>query len=495
MSEYVKLKWKYLSILFLLFGFAVTGRFYYDYIHYEDMLDKKILSLEKQIKHSFDISKKRISTKYITIADQLMIDEKLAEMFEKKDRKNMYKYFSKRYKNLSYHDKHLSLMHLFDTHNINILRMNEPYSYDENQTKIRPLIAYVNKTKKTKTAFDLSRNNIVYRVSVPFIHKEKHLGILEFGIRPDFFIDSINEDYKVEYQLLVKSKLLDRFHQKKGFKKLGNYYIVSQNKLFKNIAQKIDMTKKHQIIKDETKSYVIMTDLTFKCFNNNDVAKIILAKDITDFVNSKNESRLQANLISFSILSIAMLFIYIIFTQYVNIILNSYHKLTLLKQKSKYLKKKVDKDNLTKIYNKSYLNKYLKSFLENRCQGVIIFFDIDHFKKCNDTHGHMTGDKILSELSKTILNNIREEDLFARWGGEEFAILLQNASDTEALGVAQKLRNIVENKAFANNIKVTISLGISRVAEDDTVDSLMQRVDKLLYQAKESGRNKVVTDI
>ena len=121
----------------------------------------------------------------------------------------------------------------------------------------------------------------------------------------------------------------------------------------------------------------------------------------------------------------------------------------------------------------------------------MIIFDIDHFKKINDTYGHGTGDVILKELSELIRHNVRESEYFVRWGGEEFIILMPGTSLQGARMVAEKLRRLVESTTFPEVGQVTCSFGVTSLKEDDTITSFFERADAALYDAKRSGRNRV----
>jgi len=473
----------------------VSGRLYYDKKQYDLILENKMISLEKQIKQNFHLSKKTLSQKYITIAEQLMLDDNLVKLIQKRERELIYSNYKNRYKNLMKNDPHLYVMHFFDTKNTTILRMHKPESYDDILSQKRPLVAYVNDVLKIVNNFEVGKNGIVYRITLPFISKGKHLGVLEFGIKPDYFVDSISKNFKVESQILVDNDSLETLSRKTDFKKFGKYSIISQNKLFDKISSKIDMKKSCQIIRQNGESYIVITDLNFQNYKNKNVAKIIIAKDITEFIRSNYEARFFSNVISFFILLIALIFVYIVFTKYANEINKSYKKLSNLEKKSNYLKDKSHKDDLTNLHNKKHFNKYLNKHLKNNAKGVILFFDIDHFKNCNDTHGHLVGDEILIKLSKTIQTNLRDEDLFARWGGEEFVILLENININKAPNIAEKVRQLVENTEFTKNIKITISIGITEIKANDTLESLMLRADELLYRAKEEGRNRCISDI
>ncbi|RTE66216.1 GGDEF domain-containing protein [Amphritea opalescens] len=121
--------------------------------------------------------------------------------------------------------------------------------------------------------------------------------------------------------------------------------------------------------------------------------------------------------------------------------------------------------------------------------------DIDHFKEINDNYGHQSGDYVLKKLSEKITNRIRKSDIFARIGGEEFTILLNNTPMDSAKVIAEKLRKLIEGTVFVLNntpIKITISIGIAELNEENrSIEDLYKKADKQLYAAKHGGRNRV----
>jgi len=121
--------------------------------------------------------------------------------------------------------------------------------------------------------------------------------------------------------------------------------------------------------------------------------------------------------------------------------------------------------------------------------------DLDLFKRINDQYGHLAGDKVLRLTAKVLRQNLREVDFIARFGGEEFVILLPSPSSNDALQAAEKVRTALENSPFnfqGQPVKVTISIGGAEIREDDTLDSLFERADQRMYEAKQAGRNRVV---
>jgi two-component system cell cycle response regulator len=158
------------------------------------------------------------------------------------------------------------------------------------------------------------------------------------------------------------------------------------------------------------------------------------------------------------------------------------------------------RDGLTKAFNKKYFTDRLESeltfALRHETPLVLVMFDIDHFKKVNDTHGHQAGDLVLSEISTLLTSALRAEDVFARYGGEEFAVICRGTDLTQASIVGERMRKAVEKHRFVHegtSIPITISIGIAALPDPAVKDAtdLVARADKALYQSKHGGRNRV----
>ena len=156
-------------------------------------------------------------------------------------------------------------------------------------------------------------------------------------------------------------------------------------------------------------------------------------------------------------------------------------------------------DGLTQTYNKRYLMEFLEREI-GRCLRYkralsLIMIDVDHFKKVNDTHGHIAGDFVLRELAQRIKQRIRKEECFARYGGEEFAVVIPESGPVKARRFAEKLRKLVADEPFAfegKEMNITISLGVADMGSDITEPAEFIKVaDSHLYKAKEAGRNQV----
>ncbi|MFZ5425533.1 MAG: GGDEF domain-containing response regulator [Thermodesulfobacteriota bacterium] len=152
-------------------------------------------------------------------------------------------------------------------------------------------------------------------------------------------------------------------------------------------------------------------------------------------------------------------------------------------------------DNLTGLANRHKLFEHINAehvrFRRYRTPMSLIMFDIDHFKKVNDTFGHAAGDQVLAGLAGEVAEVIRDTDTLGRWGGEEFMILAPLTPLHEAMDLAERLRLAVGKADFPVAGRITCSFGVAEMAEGESVDSLLRRVDAALYAAKNKGRNRV----
>ncbi|MFZ5909197.1 MAG: diguanylate cyclase [Chloroflexota bacterium] len=169
-----------------------------------------------------------------------------------------------------------------------------------------------------------------------------------------------------------------------------------------------------------------------------------------------------------------------------------------MRRRVSQLEQTVVYDALTMIGNRKHVELKLKTALQeyqqNRMAFGILFVDIDHFKLFNDTYGHITGDKVLRAVANTLRHNLRETDTCGRWGGEEFLAIVFNVNRELLKGIAEKLRLLVAQTGIqaGNEMpQVTISIGGTLICPDDTLESLIDRADKLMYISKTTGRNRV----
>jgi len=174
-------------------------------------------------------------------------------------------------------------------------------------------------------------------------------------------------------------------------------------------------------------------------------------------------------------------------------------KIEVLEQELQSVKKESEIDHLTGLLTRRWYDRQSKRFDDNyRRNGVdyaIAFFDIDHFKKVNDTYGHEAGDVILSTFAKVLLKSTRDTDILGRYGGEEFISLVQFNNVEELYTYMARIKSIVTGHMFKYNdikIPITFSAGVSLRSSNDSHEHSVKRADELLYKAKQNGRNKII---
>lgn len=155
-------------------------------------------------------------------------------------------------------------------------------------------------------------------------------------------------------------------------------------------------------------------------------------------------------------------------------------------------------DTLTGLRNRRSFNEEInRQFAQRQRQGItfsLLMIDVDHFKKFNDTYGHLAGDLVLRSVARMLTNTLREMDIVCRYGGEEFAVICPGSMLTQAAAGAERVRAAIEASEITlkeGTVRVTVSIGVAEVDEAEIAEGLIQRADNALYAAKHAGRNQV----
>ncbi len=168
---------------------------------------------------------------------------------------------------------------------------------------------------------------------------------------------------------------------------------------------------------------------------------------------------------------------------------------TIINGQLMVMEKQATTDTLTGCYNRKMFNDLLKSEAKKAARHhkkfALILLDIDNFKSVNDTYGHLTGDEVLKEMAAVTRETIRESDIFARWGGEEFAVLLPETGLKGAAILAEKIRGNIKSHRFGKAGNLTCSFGVTQFDPDEPRDTLISNADWALYHAKNHGKNQV----
>jgi len=166
-------------------------------------------------------------------------------------------------------------------------------------------------------------------------------------------------------------------------------------------------------------------------------------------------------------------------------------------RRSRALEQMALRDPLTRVANRDGLNRALDLLLQ--VQGdmafplSVVFVDADHFKRINDEHGHDVGDQVLTLLATTLRANLPRDDLLARWGGEEFVIVMPQTPAEEAVAVAERLRQVLSRTDWPAGLCVTASWGVAQAATADELERALREADRAMYGAKRDGRDRVAS--
>lgn len=167
-----------------------------------------------------------------------------------------------------------------------------------------------------------------------------------------------------------------------------------------------------------------------------------------------------------------------------------------IKRQQKQLEQMAYYDSLTNVYNRHYFNKIIRQGLWFNQRSVIMFLDLDNFKNINDNYGHLVGDQVLKQFAELLTENIRQNDIIIRFGGEEFIILVPGISLEEGIEFAERLKRLISDSGFiieGQSINITSSFGVVLLQSsgDDEFENSLEKADKALYKAKKNGKNRV----
>lgn len=328
-------------------------------------------------------------------------------------------------------------------------------------------------------------------------YKNRFLGFYKSAVSYNVMKKELAYLFKKYYEYIIKKDVIN-----KSIFKYGNYSFIQSdiNKNYfyqksgantvtdttKTLITQIDNQVKDMITTklDTNKSFAIVTSfhgnhyiITFLPIKNKKLIGYLLSYTKDNTIATFTITFWQNILLINIIIIVILLFIY-----------------RTLQMKTKFEILAIT-DKLTKLYNRHKFYEIAGNEIERAKRYKrplsLIIFDIDHFKKINDTYGHDVGDYVLQELAKLIKKHIRKQDFAFRWGGEEFIILLPETNAQGAMKLAEKLRHIIETHKFKKVGRVTISLGVTEYSSGDKdIDEVVKRADNALYLSKKNGRNR-----
>lgn len=247
--------------------------------------------------------------------------------------------------------------------------------------------------------------------------------------------------------------------------------------------------------------YLLLPSCLFLMFDDKEKYEklLLMVLGLTLFFLCENYNNV-APLVSISATAEKVIFSSTILVVMLEIYLVTYIFSSAITRNEQLLQKMATKDWLTGLNNRGMFveiaQKLIKHALRYDKPLSVLMLDIDYFKKINDTHGHIAGDRVLKQIAQTLQTGIRASDTLARFGGEEFVIILPETTSSNAFEFAQSLRKLIENITIVmenkETILCTVSIGVAQIeAKIDNLDELIRSADIALYKAKKSGRNKV----
>jgi len=375
-------------------------------------------------------------------------------------------------KNISL-DTPLSKITLQDVHtvdaNVNILEII-------NQDKI--IYKYLIVMSEDKVIGILSQTDIINNIDPQILFQKQTISniILQYSVQTIYenepTINAINIMKSKDLDSIV---IIDKKNKHKGIFTTKDFLTVFSNQLDLNLPIKLYMNSPLQTVSSDIKIFEALEYIKIKHFK-----RIVVTNDDDEITGVITQSELLR----------------LINNKWIELIKDRGTELSKMNEK---LEKNASTDFLTQLYNRRKFDTLILYEIEQikrykHGDLSIILLDIDNFKEVNDVHGHDIGDSILKDLANILQISSRKSDICCRWGGEEFSLSLSHTDIEKALLVAQKIRILIENYNFEKNLKITCSFGVAQYRITDTYKSLFKRVDTALYQAKNTGKNKVTRE-
>jgi len=399
--------------------------------------------------------------------------------------------------------KDLRQLHFHLPQSVSLLRFHRLQMYGDSLKGVRPTIDAVNQTQREVSGFEEGKTYNGFRHVFPIFYEHKFVGSVELSYSFDA-ISTISEKlYPAHYELILKKEIVQETVSKEDQKNYLPFFLNQDYFIDNQLEHKIDPYYGEELlaaIQDAIRPqafellprnapFALDTEVEGKRY-------LVLFNPIKSFTHVKvgyimtyvHDEYLKVvdkkfwNLFVVPLVVIPPVVFLLTFGAY------------LLRRNEERLKQMAYYDSLTNIANRNSLHseiQYMIAYAMRYPKSLsVIFVDIDYFKTINDTYGHKMGDKILCELSQLIQDRLRQSDIFGRWGGEEFLILLPSTELHDAIAMAENLRECVEGHPFSHG-SLTCSFGVAQWMRNETQGEWINRADTMLYEAKANGRNQV----
>ncbi len=483
-----------LKALFFVTAFIIFSALIFFYFQVDKSerirvyLSQKIAKLKSEYKATKNTYDKLTSLEY----DEIVSDEKVmrllakAAKFDDKAIQELYQVLKRHYDILKRY--HINYLSIFTPDGRVLLNMNKP-------SKKSVL-------KKRSLFGKIEANELLIEYKRPIYYQNRLLALMHSAISYNVLKQELQRLFRGNYEYIVKKDLIQR-----SVFNYGNYlfvqsdlspeYFYEESSIKHNSSQERALIHTiNSIIKDKIatqlktgKNFAIVAKVddmyytvTFLAIKKNRTIGYLISYKKDPTIATFDTIFWQNLILGLVLLSILLLFIYYV-----------------LETKNRFERMAVT-DKLTGLYNRykfyQVANQEIERSKRHNRPLSLILFDIDWFKKINDTYGHDAGDRVLRSIAKLLHNNLRKYDLIFRWGGEEFIVLAPETDATNAKKLAEKIRTLISSYDFKEPKEVTVSLGVAELGENDTdIDSLVKRADNALYISKKDGRNRTTLSL
>lgn len=519
--------------LLLVSGFIILSDLLFIAINYYSVLNTVEADTRRwarEVQHVFSLTLETKSTSMQQLASFVANMPRVQELLwqartiyeqppsEKKDaalsrvRSQLHEYVKPSWKTMTSQYDVRQLHFHFGPGSTSFLRVHRPERFGDNMDEVRYTVVDVNQLHKPVKGFETGRVYSGIRGVVPVSVSPPdggtvHIGALESGTSFTVMLKVLADELDSNVAVLLTQDhvnrnmwpefIRDHFPEARH---AGRYFIecstASRPRAFfsrEDVARLLDQGLGSRFIIGDNSIQVGVFPLRdyrgTTDFSLPDAGAVVVWKDASEvwtLVRRTLQNNILYSLVALIIIEIALV---------IGWRLSQRHLRRIIRRQTRKLRNMATRDALTGLYNRRAIERHLTEET-NRTQRhpspfSVIMFDIDHFKKVNDTYGHNVGDEVLRKVGKRVAGLVRNTDRLGRWGGEEFLVLCPETTVADAVILADRIRKGVEEMRFAKAAPVTVSLGVSQFLSPESYESLVQRADSALYEAKKTGRNKV----
>ena len=476
-------------------GIVIVGLFAYLAIEYYaesefDNIAKRATETQKRlISLELETFKSASDTIAALVFDQetseLMYKLEQGELSAETVRKLLLRRYRPVYETLHRHDLRHLQFHLPD--GTSFLRLHAPDAYGDSLLAIRPSIAKIIEKHKPLYGFEVGRFLGAYRGIYPLFYKNRYVGSVELSFAFSVMKRALERVGKgqTHYYLALN---LERIKESADWKHLNIYRQCSVDPKFVINEKVVDSCR---LLRDAGYRTELLPYREFSVIlepqkGRYDIVSFIPLKTIDGsyggyyIVIHRDHGAIASMVSMISVMKLSL--VLVVAVGLILILMLHFYRMRAYT---------ADIDPLTGVFNRRGCMRALGS---GDRRFALIFIDIDRFKEINDTYGHEKGDEVLRTVARIIATHIRKEDIFCRYGGDEFLLFVANATSEQARLIAEKLRKHIDIHRFDGAENVTVSIGIAIRQRNESIGSLIARADKSLYRAKSEGRNRVIVE-